>query len=361
MEKVIMYEKIYRDILQKIKDGIYAEGDMLPSEKELSEQYGVSRITSNKAMVMLAKDGIVQRIQGKGTIVLKNDIEDKQEGHLASANEQNCIGVIVDTIGAAYGEILVRGIERGVHDHGLRMYFGCTYGDEEEETRAINDAIAGGAKGLILMCTQGETYSRCMLDLTIRKFPIVLVDREMQGLDIPCIRTDNYTAAKELTEKLIAKGHKKICFITHSSRNTTTISNRYHAFRDCIAMHPDVQGNVRELTSYQTNPVMRDATLGYDLSEIRKILKEEKENTAFFVVEYKMAIILDTVFRSMGMKKEIATFDGLEPFMDDQHHFLQVIQDEYQMGYEAVRLLTEKMNGEEAGAEASIYIPHKIV
>ena len=46
MGKTIMYERIYGDLLAKIQSGDYQPGDRLPSEKELAELYGVSRITA---------------------------------------------------------------------------------------------------------------------------------------------------------------------------------------------------------------------------------------------------------------------------------------------------------------------------
>ena len=49
-----MYKKIYDDLLEAIEKGIYSPGSKLPSEKELMEQYNVSRITSKKALEMLA-------------------------------------------------------------------------------------------------------------------------------------------------------------------------------------------------------------------------------------------------------------------------------------------------------------------
>ncbi len=49
-----MYKKIYDDLLEAIEKGIYPPGSKLPSEKELMEQYNVSRITSKKALEMLA-------------------------------------------------------------------------------------------------------------------------------------------------------------------------------------------------------------------------------------------------------------------------------------------------------------------
>lgn len=44
-------------------------GQRLPSEKELSDTYGVSRITVRKALELLSSDNIVVKQQGKGTFV----------------------------------------------------------------------------------------------------------------------------------------------------------------------------------------------------------------------------------------------------------------------------------------------------
>ena len=64
-----LYEQIYREILKQIEDGTYRIGDRLPSEKELSDHYHVSRITSKKAVELLADAGLVVRMPGKGTFV----------------------------------------------------------------------------------------------------------------------------------------------------------------------------------------------------------------------------------------------------------------------------------------------------
>ena len=68
-----MYKKIYDDLLEAIEKGIYPPGSKLPSEKELMEQYNVSRITSKKALEMLADRNIIVRMPGKGSFVLEEN------------------------------------------------------------------------------------------------------------------------------------------------------------------------------------------------------------------------------------------------------------------------------------------------
>lgn len=78
MEKELLYKKIYDDLLEAIEKGIYSPGSKLPSEKELMEQYNVSRITSKKALEMLADQNIIVRMPGKGSFVLEENEQDRE-------------------------------------------------------------------------------------------------------------------------------------------------------------------------------------------------------------------------------------------------------------------------------------------
>ncbi len=64
------YLIIYRQIAEKIQNGEYPPGEKLPSEHELMEAFQASRETIRKALNQLAQNGFIQKVQGKGSIVL---------------------------------------------------------------------------------------------------------------------------------------------------------------------------------------------------------------------------------------------------------------------------------------------------
>ena len=64
-----IYMRIQQYITAKIRSGEWPEGSLLPTEAELSKQFGCSRITVTTALRELVKDGVIYRIQGKGTYV----------------------------------------------------------------------------------------------------------------------------------------------------------------------------------------------------------------------------------------------------------------------------------------------------
>ncbi len=64
------YVSIYNEIANEIESGKIKPRGKLPSENDLMEQYGVSRDTVRKSLDMLAKNGYIQKIKGKGSVVL---------------------------------------------------------------------------------------------------------------------------------------------------------------------------------------------------------------------------------------------------------------------------------------------------
>ena len=66
-----LYDQIKDDLLSKIKDGTYPEGQTIPSELELAEIYGVSRPTIRQALQILVSDGYLEKRRRRGTVVTK--------------------------------------------------------------------------------------------------------------------------------------------------------------------------------------------------------------------------------------------------------------------------------------------------
>ena len=63
------YERVYTALRDLIVSGEYCSGQRLPTERQLSEQFGVSRITTRHALSLLQDDGYVERRRGAGTLV----------------------------------------------------------------------------------------------------------------------------------------------------------------------------------------------------------------------------------------------------------------------------------------------------
>lgn len=63
------YRRLYEILRKHIIEDVYSEGDLLPSENELCQLYGMTRPTVRQSLACLANDGYIRKYQGKGSIV----------------------------------------------------------------------------------------------------------------------------------------------------------------------------------------------------------------------------------------------------------------------------------------------------
>ena len=75
-----VYIQIHDAIKEKIESNFWEIGDRLPSERELSVQFGVSRMTLRQAIQTLADEGILERKIGSGTYVASRKVQEKMTG-----------------------------------------------------------------------------------------------------------------------------------------------------------------------------------------------------------------------------------------------------------------------------------------
>lgn len=64
-----LYRQLMEELKEQIHNGKYKAGDQIPTEPELANQYGVSRITVRKTIEELCDQGYLVKQQGKGTFV----------------------------------------------------------------------------------------------------------------------------------------------------------------------------------------------------------------------------------------------------------------------------------------------------
>jgi GntR family transcriptional regulator len=74
---IVLYQQLKESLLRKIISDEWRPGSRIPSEAEICEIYGVSRMTVRQAINELVQGGYLEKKQGKGTFVLKKTIEQR--------------------------------------------------------------------------------------------------------------------------------------------------------------------------------------------------------------------------------------------------------------------------------------------
>lgn len=101
-----MYYQIRTHLLEMIESGQLKTGDRVPSERELTEQFGVSRMTARQALKELEALGYLSRQQGKGTFVTTPKLVQPLAGLTSFTEEMRQRGLVPGAVVLAVEEVL---------------------------------------------------------------------------------------------------------------------------------------------------------------------------------------------------------------------------------------------------------------
>lgn len=87
-----LHHQVSNRIRSSIESGEVAPGDALPPEEAISSALDISRSTVRLAMSSLVKEGLLVRVQGKGTFVSNNKMRRRMEQVYSFSYEMNALG-----------------------------------------------------------------------------------------------------------------------------------------------------------------------------------------------------------------------------------------------------------------------------
>ena len=83
MNELLKYIRLYDLLKQRIENGEYKNGQKLPTEYQLTQDFDLSRQTVRQSLKMLESDGYIERIQGSGSYVRYENIVPRQNMTIA--------------------------------------------------------------------------------------------------------------------------------------------------------------------------------------------------------------------------------------------------------------------------------------
>lgn len=337
------YRQIQEQLQAQILAGVYRPGDRLPTEVELAAMHGVSRVTSAAALNALAREGVVQRAPRRGTVVTP-------AAERGTAPGRPLIAWIQPLIDPAFGLDLLLGIERAAHQAGYNLMLRLTGASRADEERAIRHALAAGAVGLALFLQDGETYNGEVLRLVLNKFPLVLVDRYLRGVECASVQSDNVAGARLVVEELVRAGHRHTCALVLPPRHTSTIEDRLEGYTQELA-----GANIpldRSLLYVEER--LRDKSSAVQPAEeivdrFAAYLQRKPEISAVFATNAPLALLTlraaERLRRRIPADLSVVGIDALEAYPLALPAFTCALQQSVEIGKLAVQLLQEQMAG----------------
>ncbi|MEK0314026.1 GntR family transcriptional regulator [Cohnella sp. 56] len=239
-----LYRKIISHFLREIAERRLSAGDRLPTELEISERFGVSRITVIRAMRELEHQKLLYRVKGKGTFV-REDVgklgdlamqsetgaligSEPGERERAEKTDIPLISVVMSDSEQSGRDILL-GIEHAARKHGYYVSFHNATMDPRVE-RSLLEKLAADARGIIVYPCAGLDNIDLFSGMTIRGFPYVVIDHPLEGIEAPLFAPDNEGGSYAMTRHLIELGHVRIAFVAPGLYVHPSLRQRYNGY-----------------------------------------------------------------------------------------------------------------------------------
>lgn len=230
MSKVIrseqnLYLKIRRDICRKIYSGTYKDGDRIPPERTLAEEFGVSRVTVRTALSLLEEDGIVSRVQGSGTRI------DMHYG----AREQSDKDIIT-IVATAHNEWFSRFMDafaaRAEREDQLVLFKPKPAGTSLAD--CLFQLYEKGLRNVVLWKEGMELEDDQLRVLRGLGMNMVLFDTEEREAFADSVSLDNADAVRSLVDRLQKDGCRELCYVGWDRMDIGSLFVRESTFREIV-------------------------------------------------------------------------------------------------------------------------------
>jgi LacI family transcriptional regulator len=218
-----LYEKVYESLKSNIRSGIFPDGELLPSEREIGEQNSVDRTTVRKALKMLVSDGLVIKLPGIGTKVAIHQAEVKNDREGKNTEEPTSTGTIgfflppsvhrTDRITQAFYSTLFYNAEKETRAKGYSLFYSALDENDDFDTLLNRHSF----DGIVFVSNVADKFVQIARSKGI---PCVLVNEYNE--EIYSILADNINGMIKICDYLVDLGHRSFALVTGIPSYLTT-------------------------------------------------------------------------------------------------------------------------------------------
>jgi DNA-binding LacI/PurR family transcriptional regulator len=344
-----LYQQLRQELFARIRRGEFAAGDLLPSENQLCDEYGVSLTTARRALLELVKEGVVRRRAGVGTMVAPR----VRAANLTLVSIHD-LGDAWRRISSAMGE-LVAGI--GELAWQRSSSFSMSGFDEEGAEEHLRALVEARTTDGVLLRVSNDIREEYLDILENAGMPYVVIKRQFPRRALNCVISNDVLGARLATEHLLEQGHKRIGFVCAKASLSLT-QERLIGYRDALkAAGLDFDESLVRLEPSFHNE------MGYRAA--RALLQLPDRPTALFVASDTMVIGGYQAARDLGLNipADVAFlgYDDISPVALLQPPLTTIRTAYYDFGRLAAELLLDLIDGQKATPQRVIIQPALIV
>jgi DNA-binding LacI/PurR family transcriptional regulator len=194
--KIPLYQQIQQNLKQRMKMGIYAQGSSLPSLRVLSKEFGVSPGLVQQAIYGLENEGLLAVQHGRGVRVLETRSAE------SVAISFGFIQPYSDYM--SFEGQIIHYAEKVFDRRNNFMIPKSSEGVASREREIAEHFVQNGVKGIILWPTDNDPNGEYFQKMS-QHTPIVLVDRVIDGADLPSVTLDTHGAGSDVVKYILGE------------------------------------------------------------------------------------------------------------------------------------------------------------
>ncbi|HLZ62065.1 MAG TPA: GntR family transcriptional regulator [Ktedonosporobacter sp.] len=341
------YQRIKDALLQDIADGSYGPDQLFITQQEVCRRFQVSRITAERALNELVRDGVLVRRRGQGTFVAEPAVTYVPEGGISPFQDKLAvIGCIVSVTRSDHKTAIIRGVESICRETECHMLFFDSSESPEIEASNLRRAVKAGVAGIIIYPVDGTSNSEIFATIIQEGTPIVMVDRYYPTIPTDVVVPDNVAAGYEITKSLIEQGHRAIGTLWQEV-NCTSVQERLVGYKQALReAHMPIDSEMAALRSYSA---LREAERR---SLLASWLASPNAPSAILAANsYILGMVcIDLLHLGVQIGKDVvlAAMDKDDTGVPMTLGTASVILPSYQMGSEAMHILLNRLHNRHA-------------
>jgi len=217
-----------RDHLRELIRSGQLDGQ-LPSERQLADRFGISYMTTRRAIGELVDEGMLAREQGRGTFV---------RNRFPRAAAAGSIGIILPSkVRHGAANPFYAAVIQGVAEEGRRLGYRQTV-IAEHAADLLHGARGGPVNAIVAVAQSIGDLPE--IDEARKSVPVVAVDSSRGTERIPNIVSDNRGGSRQAAEHLLQLGHRRIGYISGNLPGEVSEARRdgfLHALREAGVAH----------------------------------------------------------------------------------------------------------------------------
>jgi LacI family transcriptional regulator len=222
--------KIEQHLTGLIRNGRLKDGDLLPSEPELSRKFKSSRMPVRQAVQNLVDHGVLVKVRGKGTYVRNS----RNAPQLVTTNK---IGVLFcysqsDFFNSTFYTAILSGVQREALEAEKALVLHTM---QDNDPAAVVRELLNDVDGFIFVDLLPAIAAKLEKVLLALPKPVVVLNYEHAGENIDAVVTDSRHNTRRLLEFLIGLGHRRIAYIGQcTAADHPNIAHRWQAYRETL-------------------------------------------------------------------------------------------------------------------------------